>query len=193
MIGAITAGLYGTGVPPVTSSYESIATYTVGSGGVASVEFTAIPSGFKHLQLRAIARANYSGTGGGIENYFQLGNGSIDTGANYTYHYLLGNGTAASAAGSASRSDGLLSWSSRTSDTAFAGYVTDILDYADTNKYKTTRSLAGLDSNTVGGALQLASGSWRNTAAISTITLIQTGAQNYKAGCTFTLYGIASA
>lgn len=190
MIGAITAGLYGTGVPPVTSSYESIATYTVGSGGVASVEFTAIPSGFKHLQLRAIARANYSGTGGGIENYFQLGNGSIDTGANYTYHYLLGNGTAASAAGSASRSDGLLSWSSRTSDTAFAGYVTDILDYADENKFKTVRTLGGNDNNGTGQVL-LTSSLWRSFSAITNFKIYAiSGSYKFDEFSQFALYGI---
>lgn len=70
----------------------------------------------------------------------------------------------------------------------FGAIVLDILDYADTNKYKTTRSLAGLDSNTAGGALQLASGSWRNTAAITSITF--SSGTNFQQYSTLALYGI---
>jgi len=53
VIGAITAGLYAGGVPPVTNSYESIATVTVGSGGASSASFSSIPSTFKHDKLLA--------------------------------------------------------------------------------------------------------------------------------------------
>ena len=190
MLNVISGLLSGGAAAGGGTSYESIATYTVGAGGVASVEFTGIPATFKHLQLRAIARSNYSGTGGGIENYFQLGNGSIDTGANYTYHYLLGNGSAASAAGSASRNDGLLSWSSRTSDAAFAGYVTDVLDYADTNKFKTVRTIGGNDNNGSGQVL-LTSSLWQSTSAVTNFKIYPiSGSYKFDQYSQFALYGI---
>ena len=60
MIGNIVAGTFSAGVAPVTSSYESIATVSVGSGGQSSIVFSSIPSTYKHLQLRAIARTDYA-------------------------------------------------------------------------------------------------------------------------------------
>jgi hypothetical protein len=50
--------------------------------------------------------------------------------------------------------------------------VIDILDYTNTNKYTTVRTLGGYDNNG-SGAVALFSGLWLNTAAI---TSIQTGA-----------------
>jgi hypothetical protein len=181
----------------VTGSYESIATYTVGAGGVASIEFTGIPSTFKHLQLRAFARSNYSGTGGGIENYFQLGNGSVDTGANYTYHYLLGNGgsSTTSAAASTARNDGLLSWSSRTSDTMFSPYVTDILDYANTSKYKTVRTIGGnITPSTGQGQVLLVSSLWQSTSAVTNFKIYPiSSSYKFDQYSSFALYGIKGA
>jgi hypothetical protein len=65
--------------------------------------------------------------------------------------------------------------------------VTDILDYANTNKYKVTRSLYGQDLNGDGNVF-LSSSSWMNTSAITSIKFY-TGnnlAQNTK----IALYGI---
>jgi hypothetical protein len=41
----------------VTTSYESIATVTVGGGGSATIDFTSIPATYTHLQIRGIARS----------------------------------------------------------------------------------------------------------------------------------------
>ncbi len=72
MIGAITAGLYGTGVPPVTSSYESIATSTATG---SSITFSSIPSTYKHLQVRALGV--FSGTVGAGFMYFNGDNATL--------------------------------------------------------------------------------------------------------------------
>jgi hypothetical protein len=54
--------------------------------------------------------------------------------------------------------------------------ILDILDYANTNKYKTIRLLAGVDVNgtvaTFGGVVGLTSGLWQNTNAITSIKLV---------------------
>ena len=68
----------------------------------------------------------------------------------------------------------------------FNGGVIDILDYADTNKYKTARILCGADNNSA-GEVGIFSGSWRNTAAI---TSIQINLANFTEGSKFALYGI---
>ena len=179
------------GVTPEVGDYESISTVTVGSGGASSVTFSSIPSTYKHLQIRGIARdsrATYVNS-----NLIIRFNG--DSAANYSWHNLQGNGgSAAGRAGSndtSIRSNVLAAAGAPTG--AFSGYVTDILDYADTNKFKTLRSLGGVDSNGAvlgeGGFIELLSGNWRSTSAITSISLAA-DTPNLLQYTTFALYGI---
>ena len=167
--------------------YESIATTVVGSGGASSVTFSSIPSTYQHLQLRAIAREN---SGGVTAINDLLVRFNSDSGANYRYHYLRGNGTAASAgtAGSQTYAWGLSVAGASTTASVYAANVLDILDYTNTNKYTTTRSLAGADFNG-SGILDFISNLWLNTAAITSIT-ITTGGNNLAQYSSFALYGI---
>jgi hypothetical protein len=72
----------------------------------------------------------------------------------------------------------------------FSGFVIDILDYANTNKYKTIRYLSGYDANG-SGRVGLGSGSWRSTSAVTSITLQGLEySSNYKQYSSFALYGI---
>jgi hypothetical protein len=184
VIGAITAGLYGTGVPPVTNSYESIATFTLGTTA-SSVTFSSIPSTFKHLQLRILMRDNRAVT----ENSTQITfNG--DTASNYSYHYLAGSGSAASA-GAAANLGFIYTFQTSANAAAniFNAGVLDILDYSNVNKYKTTRELQGNDRNGA-GSLNFISGSWRSTSAINSITLTPASGASYVQNSSFALYGI---
>ncbi len=162
--------------------YESISTVIVGSGGSSTVSFTSIPGTYTHLQLRAIARSGTTGESGMITF-------NSDTGANYSRHYLIGTGTAtASGAGtSANNIDILYINSSSSTANVFATNVLDILDYANTNKYKTVKLLAGADQNG-SGAIGLYSGSWRSTSAITSITI--TPSSSIAQYSTFELFGI---
>jgi len=170
-----------------SGAYDSIATSTVGAGGAAYIEFTSIPSTYTHLQVRMLQRSDYAGTFVGTA--IRL---NSDTGSNYSFHVLTGDGSSASAGGYASMSDidgASFSAASITSGVFGVG-ILDILDYANTNKYKTTRMLGGVDANG-SGATNFWSGSWRNTAAVSTIR-IYPGAGNYTQYSSFALYGIKS-
>jgi hypothetical protein len=177
--------------PRVTNSYESIATVTVGSGGQSTITFSSIPSTYKHLQLR-IAASTDRGTFA-LDNVFVTLNG--DTGGNYSHHYLQGDGSSASAGATANatvvRSGSL---PSSAAANVFGVSIFDILDYKDTNKYKTTRSLSGFDLNGtvsgIGGFVQLYSGNWRNTAAVNSITLNRQSGTNFIQYSHFALYGI---
>jgi hypothetical protein len=71
--------------------FESIATVSVGGGGAANVEFTSIPGTFTHLQIRGIHRSTATTPGAFYAIKYQY-NG--DTGSNYTYHYIVGTGSA---------------------------------------------------------------------------------------------------
>ena len=178
------------GAAASTTAYESIATITVGSGGAASVDFTSIPSTYTHLQIRGIARDARANAQDSMNVKY-----NNDSGNNYMqYHELYADGsTAASYAGSTSGA--YISLDRIAGNTAgasmFGAVIIDILDYANTNKYKTQRSLGGTDQNG-SGAVAFASGLWMSTSAINRITL--TGASaNFSQYSSFALYGIKGA
>ena len=179
-------GSFSTGVAPVTTSYESIATVTVGGGGSANVEFTSIPATYTHLQIRAIARTDRAATGEWLEIQF-----NSDTASNYSDHYLAGNGSTASAGAQANVSYMEVNRFPAASSGAsiFGAFVTDILDYANTNKYKTIRNLGGNDQNG-SGEIHLGSGNWRSTNAITSIKILPGGGTNLVQYSQFALYGI---
>jgi hypothetical protein len=184
-------GSFSSGVAASTSSYESIATVTVGSGGSASASFTSIPSTYTHLQIRAIGRTNRAAPA--TNDPFKIVFNS-DTGSNYSVHYLQGDGSSASAFADVNNGFIAAYVATATSATAsvFGTIVVDILDYTNTNKYKTTRSLGGFDNNG-SGIVALVSGSWRNTNAITSITISQQVGSSWNQYSSFALYGIKGA
>ena len=179
-------GIYASSVLKVTNSYESIASVTVGAGGASTISFSSIPSTFKHLQLRGIARDTRAVT---FNNIYLSMNG--DAGSNYAYHMLAGDGSTASADAGTSGTILVASSSPGTSASAsiFGTSVTDILDYTNTNKNKVTRTLTGLDLNGSGN-IRLWSGLWINTAAITSLTLTPASGSNFVQYSSFALYGI---
>jgi len=176
----IIAGTLSSGVAPVTSSYESIATVTVGAGGSSTITFSSIPSTYTHLQIRGIAR---TATNVSLGLRF-----NSDTASNYSRHYLNGNGASAGAGGGAS-STSAYAGTTATATSAFGANVIDVLDYKDTNKYKTIRALSGGDNNG-SGFVQFMSGSWRNTNAVSSIDIFQVDGDTITQYSSFALYGI---
>jgi len=193
-------GIWASQITGHLSSYESISTVTVGSGGTSAINFTSIPSTYKHLQIRFICRGT-SGSGG-APYYIQVGNGSVDTAANYSNHQFFGDGsTYTSSANSGSTANciiqnwgGFMSYTNTDAPNSFGVAIVDILDYANTSKYKTARALEGREGNTTSpaGRVGLESGSWRSTSAIDTIkiTMDSTYGINFAQFSSFALYGI---
>jgi hypothetical protein len=169
-------------------AYDSLATVTL-SATTASVSFAGIPTGYKHLQIRGIARSAAASAGANAGIYVQF-NG--DTGSNYSLHYLYGNGTSALAYASTSQTSIFTSPMNPTAGDAtylVAPHITDILDYSSTSKYKTVRTLAGSDNNNVTTQrISLNSGLWMSTSAISSITLFMEG--SFASTTQLALYGV---
>jgi hypothetical protein len=185
------AATLGGGVPVSLTDYESISTVTVGAGGSSSITFSSIPSTYSHLQLRWACITN-RGTYA-IDDIKVTFNS--DTGANYSQHNLRGNGSTATAGSGVSQSYIYYDVSAGTSVSNFFGVaITDILDYANTNKYKTTRALTGTDTNgaVAGeyGRVALQSGGWRSTSAINSITIVPFTGTQFNQYSSFALYGI---
>ena len=162
---------------------ETIAS-TLLTGSASSVTFSNIPQGYKHLQIRFIAR----GSAQTNEVWAQF---NSDTGSNYSTHQVYGSGAAAGASGTASTSYAKVGELSGTNAGAsiFGAGVVDILDYTNTNKYKTTRALTGTDINGSGGYIVFVSGNWNSTSPINSITLYY-NTYSFSQYSRFSLYGI---
>ena len=163
---------------------ETIASNLLASTA-SSVTFSNIPQGYKHLQVRILARDNRAVT---FDNLIIQANG--DTGSNYSDHFIYGDGGSAGSGGGASVPDsrvGTITGSSTTAN-VFGANVIDILDYTNTNKYKTVRGLTGADANG-SGQIVFRSNLWLNTSAITSLTFTP-GGGSFVQYSRFSLYGI---
>jgi hypothetical protein len=164
------------GNPPfIPSDFESIATAN-GTGSSTTITFSSIPSTYIHLQIRMI---NYTGVGENVGVRF-----NNDTGSNYAYHQMFGEGASVGSSAVINNPNMLGGYSSASQ---YGSSVVDILDYKNTNKFKTIKSLHGSDANGSGFIL-FRSGLWQNTAAINRIDLFANN--NFTAASQFALYGI---
>lgn len=165
------------GAGVATGTYELISTTVLG-GTAASVTFSNLgdySSTYKHLQLRVAGNNTTSGAW-----RFRL---NADTGNNYSYHLLYGNGTSALSANATSQSSGYFGFATANTNVA-AGAVMDILNFASTTNNKTTKSLNGdVNFNVI-----FASSAWYSTAAVTSLTLLAN--VNFVTGSRFSLYGI---
>jgi hypothetical protein len=169
-------------------AYDSLATVTL-SASTASITFAGIPTGYKHLQIRILARSDRaSNYASNINLQF---NG--DTGSNYSSHDVNGSGATAYAEAATSQSNIAMQRITGASAAAniFGTVIADIVDYGATTKYKTVRWLGGFDNNSTQGEIYFGSGLWMNTSAITSITM-QTisGSYNFTQYSQFALYGV---
>jgi hypothetical protein len=110
-----------------------------------------------------------------------------DTGVNYYMHGLYGTGSSVGSYGFSGSSIFLGSFpAANGTGSVFTGCVADILDPFEA-KNKVVRSLAGAHWSQP--AVSLRSGIWVNTAAVTSITLVD-ATSNLVTGSRFSLYGI---
>lgn len=175
------------------SSYESIATAT-GTGSSGSITFSSIPSTYTSLQIRIMDKATRTGSFGSNDGYLRF-NG--DTGSNYSYHYLIGDGSSASTTGAASQSTMRIA---RIDQSSYSGLsnmmavaIIDIHDYASTTRAKSVRYISGNDTNGVGdGLINLGSGLWTSTSAVNQVEIYLSGT-SFTTSTVISLYGIKGA
>jgi len=169
-----------------TNTMVAIQTQVLGSNQ-SSVTFSSIPTTYTDLVLVC----NHGNTSAGTVLYLQVGNGSVDTGSNYSNTNLYGNGSSAYSNRQAENWIRLNSGDGNDSINSGNISVINLMNYANTNTYKTflfRDSAAGS-----GRGVSAEVGLWRSTAAINTLTLTSYSGGSILAGSTFTLYGIANA
>jgi hypothetical protein len=159
-----------------TGAYFSLGTTTVTGGSVADITFSSIPSNFKHLEIRYSVLCTSAS-----DVYLQY---NSDTASNYRYHLLQTNGV--SVYSDQNTATGNYIGPIVASPSPACGII-QIMDYANTNKFKTNKSLVNSDNNG-GGYASLTSSMWRNTNAVSTIRFY--AAQNLLVNSKVSLYGI---
>ena len=170
-----------------TGAYDALATVTVPSGGAASVTFSGIPTGYKHLQIRSLSHAS---SGSQPAMLLRL---NSDSGASYAWHGLEGNGSSAYAyaMGAANTASYIYSVAGTAFNAStFSGHVIDLLDYSSLSKNKTIRSLGGNDNNG-NGYISFNSGLWMNSStAVTSLTFTIDGGASFTQYSQFALYGI---
>lgn len=161
------------------STYTPIATNTVTGSSTTTVTFSSIPATYTDL----LVVSNYKSAG---NNYLMMRfNG--DTGNNYSRTEMLGTGS--SITNYRGTNEPYAYISSTYAPTGTIGtFVTHIMNYANTNVFKTLISTA--DNTTIGPSNVV--NLWRSTSAINTILLTPIGT-GFDVGSVFTLYGIKAA
>jgi hypothetical protein len=158
----------------MAATYEPIASVT--AINAASVDFSSISGTYTDLIMQGYV---YGASGNETVN-LQFGNGSIDTGSNYSETELYGTGASAGSQRLSNQADinigratgiGALS-----TDPHF--FKVHIMSYANTNVYKTVL----LEMGRAGAGVIREVGLWRSTSAIT----------NVKIATAVNLYGVVS-
>lgn len=172
----------------MATTYEAIATVTVGSGGAANIEFTSIPGTYTDLCLLYSIRS-----AGSYDNVSIRFNSNTSS---YSTRRLLGNGSSVSSdttsgvsgsPGSAALC-GAIPGTSQTANT-FGNQLVYIPNYASSN-FKSVSCDSVDENNATGANAEMTASLWSNTSAITSIRLLGYHANNFAEYSTATLYGI---
>jgi hypothetical protein len=165
-------------------TYSKIATYTVGSSGVGTINFNNIPQNYTDLKVVVSGRTNNAA------NYDYLTIKFNASTSGYSSKVLYGTG--ASAASTASASDitfGGLNGDSSTANT-FANAEYYIPNYSGSN-YKSVSQDGVEESNAASTVFAfLTAGLWANSDPINSITLLMAFGTLFKQYSTASLYGV---
>lgn len=166
---------------PAGITYSTVATTTLGSA-TPSYTFTSVPTTYTDIIL-------IGDLAPGATNFdIRVGNGSADSGTNYSSTRLFGNGTSATSDGQSNNSTGLMG-NVDNSTTNQSNLIMHLQNYSNTSTFKT----AIIRWNRVESYVLSIVGLWRSTSAINTIQIRSTSGQNIPAGTVLTLYGISAA
>jgi hypothetical protein len=164
------------------ATYEPIQTYTLGSA-TTNITFNSI--GSSYTDLRIVLTASFSSTGAALRLRF-----NSDTGTNYSFTSLYGNGSSANSYRETSTTYIPLDSNFGIPNTQWSLWTMDIFSYAGSTN-KTVLTTGNTDNNGSGIVYQEV-GLWRNTNAITAVEVSLSGV-NFSTGTTATLYGIKAA
>ena len=163
-------------------TYSKIATYTVGSGGIATVSFLNISQNYKDLILKISARSNAARTN---EDLYVSFNGSTSN-LSWRFGEGYGNGTTTSAGtnGRFSTFD-----AANAAANVFGNAELYIANYAS-NNYKSVSVDTVTEDNALQAYAEILTGLWSNNTPINSITLTLGFGATFNQYSSFHLYGI---
>jgi hypothetical protein len=181
----------------MANTYEPIATSTLGSSA-SSVTFSSIAGTYTDLVLVASIRSDtvtYNNMNFPILRF----NGDSTSGlysVTSLYSRDTGGGDTANSGRASGQNEinfgGVVTTSMSAS--TFSPWIAHFLNYSNTTTYKTVLNrIASVSNLTTSDGASAGVGLWKNTAAITSISLTATSSGNFVTGSTFTLYGIKAA
>jgi hypothetical protein len=159
------------------STYTSIASQTLASGA-SSVTFSSIPQGYTDL----VIVVNAIGASGGVNVINLTYNGDTTSGLYSTTRISANTG----GYDNDRTSNGNVIYTGLISSTVRNSDIYQIQNYSNSTTYKTGLFRSGAADNQMRATVGL----WRNTNAITSLTLTHNGAVNFNSGSTFSIYGI---
>jgi hypothetical protein len=156
-----------------TATYTPLANVTLGTAA-ASVTFSSIPATYRDLILVM------NGTPSTGSYAFLRFNG--DTGSNYNYLFMYGDGSSAVSQSFTSQTQGYIGNIDATVRTTF---IAQVMDFSATDKHKTFLSRNGQAA----GLVIATAGRWANTSAVTSMS-VNINSGTFSTGHTFNLYGV---
>ena len=167
------------------TTYEAIATVTVGSGGASSISFSSIPATYTDLSLFFSVRADNAA---GTNNIVVAFNGSTSNTSTRRL-YGVSNGTFSDSLSQAQV--GNIPAANATAST-FSNCVLYIPNYTSTNAKSSSQDGVAENNGSTNFGLGLYANLWNPStqAAITSLTFTTESAANFVQHSTATLYGI---
>lgn len=162
----------------MANDYVALANVTLGTAA-SSVTFSSISADYRDLVVVLVASGSTT-----LQARVRL---NSDTGPNYNYIQLSGNGSSASGGNAIAQTSGFLSVVAQATTTARLQIVANIMDYATTDKHTTIISRADQAAN----GSEAFVNRWANTAAVTSVQVL-TSTGNWAIGTTVALYGVAA-
>lgn len=160
----------------MAQSLTPLANITLGSAQ-ATVTFSSISQAYRDLIIVMSPIATTTANAGRMRF-------NSDTGSNYAWVQMYGDGTSAGTNTNASATEFI----GIQSETTATSSVLHIMDYSATDKHKTVLAR----TNNTGGLASAVAQRWANTSAVTSISLFMTASTTYAAGSTFALYGVSA-
>ena len=175
---------------PDTVTYTPVAAMQTVTGSTTNtVTFGSIPGTYKDL----IVVANGYALTNGVSQRIRF---NSDTGSNYSLTWMGGDGSAATSgrttSGSGIYANYLTGWTA--TSTQPSNWIFQIMNYSNATTYKTCLSRANTATGGAYPGTEALVGLWRNTSAITTISIEAgySGTHYFASGTTLALYGIGA-
>jgi len=163
-----------------TPTYDLLASTTLATSA-SSVTFSSIDQNYGDLIL--VTESKGSVGSGAIPTRFRL---NADSGDNYSYVLMNGDGSSANSQAITGNSFGIMSGYGTPTETQAGLTILQIMDYSATDKHKA--ALTRANTSYVEAIAQR----WADTSAVNSISVFCfTSGDNFAAGSTFNLYGVA--